>query len=327
MDTAPIVELCDVRVSRGSYEILRGVSLAVAEGECLVLVGPAGSGKSVLLKVAAGIIVPDSGEVRFRGKPQAKMSKAEEGDFRRRIGFVFQDAALWSNQNLFDNLALPVRVHRHAATKREIEAAVFRAAEAVGYDVDLKLRPSELSSGERRLVGLARALVLDPEVLFVDEPTASLDEEAAERVLDVLEALKARGKCVVAVSSGSGFASRFADKLGYLRAGQILALGSFEEAKAWTSPGLRALSARLGPRGQTLFSPAAMARVAALAWGSAPGAPVALAEEQVPAELPAQAPAGSAAETSKTGGESDTTLGDIVNAVSDEGGQSGGGES
>jgi phospholipid/cholesterol/gamma-HCH transport system ATP-binding protein len=244
----PIVELRDVRAVRGGFEALRGVSLALAEGEAAFIMGSAGSGKSVLLKTAAGIRLPSEGEVLYKGRPLDRMSAREEAAFRRASGFVFQDAALWANQSLFDNLALPVRVHEGSWGKAEVERAVRRAAELVGFSEDLRARPSELSSGERRLIGLARALVLDPPLVFMDDPVSELDEEAAERVLGIIAALKGRGRSLAVVSSSSECVSRFADRVVALKGGTILASGSYDEAIAWADPEVRAVTGRLRSR-------------------------------------------------------------------------------
>jgi len=156
--------------------------------------------------------------------------------------------ALWSNQSLFDNLALPARLHSPEWSKAELEKAVRRAAEVVGYDDDLRARPAELSSGERKLIGLARALVLDPELLFMDDPTAELDEASAERVSDIVDALKARGRSVFVTSGVSDFASRCADRVAVLIGGRLAALGSYAEAAAWTDHSVRAVTGRLKSR-------------------------------------------------------------------------------
>jgi phospholipid/cholesterol/gamma-HCH transport system ATP-binding protein len=248
MSSEPIIELRGVRALRGGYEALRGVSLAFPEGEASFVMGGAGSGKSVLLKTAAGLLLPSVGEVLYKGRPLDRMSPREEAVFRRATGFVFQDAALWANQSLFDNLALPVRVHEGSLGKAEVERAVRRAAELVGFAEDLHVRPAELSSGERRLIGLARALVLDPELVFMDDPEADLDEEAAERALGIIAALKERGRSLVVVGSSSDCASRFADRVAALKDGLVLAAGTYDEAAAWTDPAVRAVTGRLKSR-------------------------------------------------------------------------------
>lgn len=248
MTASPVIELRGILAVRGDYEVLRDMNLSLASGETLFVMGGAGSGKSVLLKTAAGIALPAEGDVLYKGKSLARMSAREEAAFRKASGFVFQDAALWANQSLFDNLALPARLHESSWGKAEVDRVVRRAAELVGYDQDLRARPAELSSGERKLIGLARALVLEPELLFMDDPTSVLDEESAARVPDIVDALKARGCSVLVASAVSEFASRCADSVAVLLGGTLAALGSYAEAAAWTDPRVRAVTGRLKPR-------------------------------------------------------------------------------
>jgi len=176
------------------------------------------------------------------------MTRREEVEFRKRTGFVFQDAALWANQSLYDNVALPARIHDPSLGAAELEKAVRRAIELVGYADDLRARPADLSSGERRLIGLARAVVLDPELLFLDEPVSNLDEEAIDRVLSIVAALKERGRSIIVATSRSDVVSRFADRVGVLRGGRLLAYGTFDEAAAWPDPALRSVTGRLKAR-------------------------------------------------------------------------------
>lgn len=248
MGGVPVLELRGIRSVRGGYEALRDVSLALAEGETLFAMGGAGSGKSVLLKTAAGISLPDEGDVLYKGSSLARMSARETAAFRKATGFVFQDAALWANQTLYDNLALPARLHEPRWGNAEVDRAVRRAVEIVGYDQELNVRPADLSSGERKLIGLARALVLDPQLLFMDDPTSIVDEASAARIQDIVEGLKARGRSVFVASASSDFASRCADSICVLLGGSIAADGPYAEAAAWTDPRVRAVTGRLKAR-------------------------------------------------------------------------------
>jgi len=302
----PIIELRSVSSVRGETSILDSVSLAVPEGEAAYFMGAAGSGKSALLKAAAGIQIPSKGEVLFRGKELARMTRGEEAEFRRRTGFVFQDAALWANQSLYDNLALPLRIHEPALGAAELDKAVRRAAELVGYAEELRARPAELSSGERRLIGLARAVVLDPELLFMDEPAANLDEAAADRVFDIIAALKERGRSLLVASSSSHAVSRFADRVGVLGGGRLVAYGSLDEAAAWRDPAVRAVTGRLRPRRRA----AAEGEPSSLAWAWAE----ALAEDRP--DLPGiGAEPKEPGEAGGVGEGKGIALGDIINDV------------
>jgi len=301
---APEIELRGLRTVRGNFEVLREIDLSLAKGETLFIMGSAGSGKSVLVKTAAGIALPTAGEVLYRGKSFARMGEREEAAFRKSSGFVFQEAALWANQTLYDNLALPARLHRPDWGKAELDRAVRRAAELVGYDQDLYVRPVELSLGERKLIGLARAFVLDPELLFMDDPTSDLDEGSASRVIDLVAALKERGRSILVTSALSDFASRCADRIAVLRGGKLAAVGAYDEAVAWTDPALRAVTGRLKPRIRA--EKPAWADSLAGAWASA------LAEDFVPEESNAE-PWKKSEDAERPIG----SLGDIINDVTD----------
>jgi phospholipid/cholesterol/gamma-HCH transport system ATP-binding protein len=243
-----LVELRGVSVVRQGYTVLRDVNISLSSGETLFVMGVAGSGKSMFIKVAAGITIPEEGDILYKGKSLDRLAPREEAAFRKSSGFVFQDAALWSNMSLFENLALPVRVHEPRRGRAEVDRAVRRAAELVGYGQDLGVRPAELSSGERKLIGLARALVLDPEILFMDDPTADLDETSAARVPAILDELKSRGRSMIIASAVSELAQRCADSIAVLVEGVIAARGPYGDAMTWSDARVREVTGRLKAR-------------------------------------------------------------------------------
>lgn len=248
MHEVPLVELRSVSLGARELRVIDSISLSIAEGRTSVIMGNAGSGKSSLVKLAAGIVIPDRGEVRYRGKPLGALSKRELLAFRRRSGFVFQDAALWANQSLFDNIAFPLRFHEPSIGQREVEGAVLAAAELAGCRRDLSSRPADISAGEARLVGLARALVLDPELLFLDDPLSDLDEGGRERVLRLLGGLKAGGRSIVVTGASPAFAKKIADTVFVVAEGRLGASGSYDEAAAWPDPLALGLPGPLEPR-------------------------------------------------------------------------------
>jgi phospholipid/cholesterol/gamma-HCH transport system ATP-binding protein len=240
-----IIELKDIRASSGKYEIINGVSLSLDAGRFMVIMGPSGSGKSTILKVAAGLIIPDEGEVLFRGRSLDDMTDAENLDFRKRSGFVFQDAALWSNQSIYDNLLLPLKVHKKWLSTNEADAVIREITEKLGYTEPLGARPADLSTGEQKLIGLARVLVHEPELIFMDEPTASIDEIARGRIFSILRELKERRVSVIIVTHSSYLASHFADDLAVIDMGKIAAIGSYESIVNSPDPRIRSLVSRL----------------------------------------------------------------------------------
>ncbi len=310
----PILEFRSVGARRGDFDILRDITFDLSEGRASFFMGAAGSGKSALLKTAAGLRPADSGEVLYRGRSLAHLSRKEEAQFRRKSAFVFQDGALWANQSLFDNLALPVRVHEPGSSPAEVERIVRRVVDLVGYEEDLKTRPSDLSSGERRLIALARALVLDPELLFMDEPFANLDEAASERVVGIVAALKERGRSLVVVTTRSDVVGRFADFIAVLGSGGLMAFGSYDEAVEWNGDAVRALTGRLKPR----------AAASEAAWGMAGAWADAFAEDGAVLE---SEKAGKGANVKRDADGGRAVLGDIINALPEEDDEAGrGGE-
>ena len=180
---AVVVELNNVSFSAQNTAIVKNFSHRFEEGNTTALVGPSGSGKSTVLKLAAGLLVPSQGEVNFRGRNISAMSRKENLEFRREASMVFQDSALLANQNLFQILELPLRIHFPEMPRAERESRIREVSHEVGYKRDLSIRPSSLSMGEQKLIAFARAMILRPRILFLDEWTESLDEKSAQRLI------------------------------------------------------------------------------------------------------------------------------------------------
>ena len=195
-----IIELRDVGFSAQGRRLVRGVSFRFEEGMTSALVGPSGGGKSTVLKLAAGLCIPCEGEVLFWGRAIARMSRQEDLAFRREGAFVFQDAALWANQTLFQMLELPLRVHFPSMTARDRRHRIESVVAEVGYRRELGIRPAGLSMGEQKLLAFARALICGPRLLFLDEWTESLDEKAAQHLIGIVRRMKSEGATVILVS-------------------------------------------------------------------------------------------------------------------------------
>jgi phospholipid/cholesterol/gamma-HCH transport system ATP-binding protein len=245
----PAIELSGIRASSGTFEILSGVDIPFHEGKTSVVLGTAGSGKSTLIKTAAGLIVPDQGRVRFRGKDIFSFSRSDESAFRAASGFVFQDAALWANTNILNNILMPLRVHKPWMGQSEMAETARLLLARLGYDEGLALRPADLSAGEQKLVSIARALIHDPWLVFMDDPVSNLDEEAADRVYTVLDELRAKGKTLIIGANNSELAYRFADYLGVVKAGRIAIFGTYDQTVAGAEEALSASISRLKARG------------------------------------------------------------------------------
>jgi len=216
-----IVELRNAGYSAQNKKLAKGVSYCFEEGKTTALVGPSGCGKSTVLKLAAGLFAPDEGEVLFRGKNISRMNKVENLAFRREAAVVFQDSALWANQNLFQILDLPLRVHFPSMTKKQREARIESVVAEVGYKKDLGIRPAGLSMGEQKLIAFARALICRPVLLYLDEWTESLDETASQRLIDMVKKLQEQGISIILVSHDVRIVRALADFVIMILEGRI----------------------------------------------------------------------------------------------------------
>ena len=176
-----MIEVRDVRKNFGAQEVLRGVSMRIETGEAVVIIGRSGGGKSILLKHLIGLLQPDSGSVLVDGADLAHMNERALLSVRRKFGMLFQGAALFDSQTVYENVSFVLR-HEGKNTKAEIDRRVAEALEMVELPGIEKKMPAELSGGMRKRVGLARAIVYRPEILLYDEPTTGLDPVAGDRI-------------------------------------------------------------------------------------------------------------------------------------------------
>jgi phospholipid/cholesterol/gamma-HCH transport system ATP-binding protein len=235
------VTLEDVRVTLGGYAALRGVSVDFSAGQSTVIVGPSGCGKSTLLKTAAGIIPPDSGRVLVDGRDLFQLSDRSMLELRRHGGFVFQDGALWENMTVAENLSLPLRVHFPGLTQTEVTRRVIRTLERAGMEESATERPAALSGGEKKIASFLRALIVEPSLLYLDEPTLSIDHAMAERINQMIRDLKARGCTIIAVTHDASLTTTLADNLVVMDAGQVIERGTFDVVKRTRNPRARSI--------------------------------------------------------------------------------------
>lgn len=231
-----VVELREVRKSFGEKEVLRGLSFELAKGTMLAVMGGSGAGKTVLLRIVNGLIPTDAGRVALFGIPIEAMREEQMLPLRRRTGFVFQGAALFDSLSVFENVAYPLREHT-ALSLGEITDRVHRFLSLVGLPGTDDLLPAEISGGMRKRVGIARALVTEPEVVFYDEPTAGLDPTNARLVAELIAQLRA-GVCATAivVTHDIEFAQMVADQMAILHQGRFADLGSPADIQRSANP-------------------------------------------------------------------------------------------
>jgi phospholipid/cholesterol/gamma-HCH transport system ATP-binding protein len=234
-----MISLRDLRVNYGEREILHGITFEVMRGETLVILGGSGSGKSTLLRTLVGLERPSSGEIWLKGKNLAVIPDAEMNEIRRRIGMSFQGGALFGSMTVGENVALPLREH----TKLEdptIEIIVRLKLDQVGLAGFENYMPSQLSGGMKKRAAVARAMAMDPEILFFDEPSAGLDPIIAAGVDElILELKKAFHMTIVVVTHELASAFLIADRMVLIDKGNIVAIGSKEEMRSSTHPRVR----------------------------------------------------------------------------------------
>src|SRR6056297_1814951 len=182
----------------GRRAVVDNASITITPDKTTVIIGPSGSGKSILLKTIAGLLPPHRGTVRLDGKNIFTFSESEEFDFRRRSSFVFQDGALWANRSVLENVRFPLEVHFPKMALEEMEKKVHYYLEKVGYEDNIHYRPSQISSGEQKMVSLARALITEPELLFLDTPLVGIDSNSEETIKQIIKDIRTKGRTIVA---------------------------------------------------------------------------------------------------------------------------------
>ncbi len=202
----PAIQVESLSKSFGEQTVLKGISLEITRGETLAVLGRSGTGKSVLLKLIIGLHKPDSGSIRVNGEEVTNLPPKELNEVRKKVGFLFQQAALYDSLTVEENVAFPLRRHSRMSDD-ERNKRVHELLASVGMDQDSHKLPAQLSGGMQKRVGLARALALEPDILLFDEPTAGLDPITAA-----------------------------SDRLALLRDGEILIEGTFEDLRKSRDP-------------------------------------------------------------------------------------------
>jgi len=231
-----MIEITDLTKSFHHHPVLKGVNLTVKKGESMVIIGRSGCGKSVLLKLIIGLLRPDSGRIVIDGEEITAHRYRDLYTLRKRFGMVFQGSALFDSLTAGENVGLGLRQHTKLR-KEEIREIVRQKLELVGLSGIESLKPSELSGGMKKRVGLARAIAMDPEFVLYDEPTTGLDPIMACQINELIRSLQERlGITSLAVTHDINSAYKIADRIAMLNEGKIIFVGAPEEIRSSPNP-------------------------------------------------------------------------------------------
>ena len=226
----PVISIEGLYKSFGELNILKDIKLEVYKGENMVVLGRSGSGKSVLIKLLVGLLPFDKGIIKVLGKEINKLSGKELDVLRLRIGFLFQSSALYDSMNVRQNLEFPLTMNNNKISKQEIKIAVEEVLDAVGLKDKMDRMPSELSGGQRKRIGIARTLILKPEIMLYDEPTAGLDPITSEEINKLIrEVQKKYNTTSIVITHDLTCAKETGDRVGMLLDGKFVKVGKFDE--------------------------------------------------------------------------------------------------
>lgn len=225
-----VIRIRGLKKAFEDFAVLRGIDLDLYQGENLVVLGRSGTGKSVLIKIISGLLKPDEGTVEVLGHELETISEEELQALRIRIGFSFQNSALYDSMTVRKNLEFPLVRNRKNLTRKEIDHAVEEVLDAVGLSKTINQMPSELSGGQRKRIGIARTLILNPEIMLYDEPTAGLDPITCIEINELINEVQERFKTSsIIITHDLTCAKMVGDRISMLLDGQFQRTGTFDE--------------------------------------------------------------------------------------------------
>jgi len=225
-----VISVNDLHKSFGDLHVLKGINLEVFKGENMVVLGRSGTGKSVLIKIIVGLLKQDTGSVIVLGKQTDKLSDKQLDALRLKIGFSFQNAALYDSMNVKRNLEFPLIMNFKHLTKKEVDKAVEEALEAVGLKEKVNQMPADLSGGQKKRIGIARTLILKPEIMLYDEPTAGLDPITCTEINELINNVQEQyNTSSIIITHDLTCAKVTGDRIAIMLHGKFLKVGSFEE--------------------------------------------------------------------------------------------------
>lgn len=239
-DRPVVISIRGLQKSFGDLDVLRGVDLDVHAAENLVVLGRSGSGKSVLIKLLVALLRPDAGQVTVLGESVFSLKQRELDQLRQRIGFSFQSSALYDSMTVEENLLFPLRMNKPGLSAAERSERVLEVLEAVDLIGSLRQMPAELSGGQRKRIGIARTLILRPEIMLYDEPTAGLDPVTSAGINDlIMEVQRTRHTASIIITHDLTCAKATGHRVAMLLEGQVAREGTFDHVFATDDPRIR----------------------------------------------------------------------------------------
>jgi phospholipid/cholesterol/gamma-HCH transport system ATP-binding protein len=225
-----VISISKLYKSFGENHVLQGIDLELYRGENLVVLGRSGTGKSVLIKIIVGLLKPDSGIVKVFGKEVDKLDKKELMELRLKVGFLFQHSALYDSMTIRENLEFPLVRNKRNISRQEIDESVKDVLEAVGLSNTINRLPSELSGGQQKRIGLARTLIMKPEIIFYDEPTTGLDPLTSGEINDLINEVQEKYKTSsIIITHDLTCAKDTGDRIFMMMNGKFIRQGDFDE--------------------------------------------------------------------------------------------------
>ena len=225
-----VISITGLYKSFDDLPVLRGIDFNLFKGENVAVLGKSGTGKSVLIKIIVGLLHPDRGEVLVLGKHVDQLTGKELNTLRLRIGFSFQSSALYDSMNVYQNLAFPLTMNVKKLSKSEVDYAVNDVLDSVGLANKSKQMPSDLSGGQRKRIGIARTLILKPEIMLYDEPTSGLDPITSAEIIELINEVQQKyNTSSVIITHDLTCAKNTGNRIAMLHKGKFLKVGTFEE--------------------------------------------------------------------------------------------------